>query len=84
MANLPKEYREGWAEENAIFRTARKSYRCHGNGVAPAPGCAGTIRPGDPYIEFVGETPAYQRGTAHCMTCAIAFEYIVPATEGAG
>jgi hypothetical protein len=81
MATLPKEYAEGWAEGNAIFRTARKQYRCAGNGGARphSDGCTSLIRPGDSYIEYVGETPAYQRGSTVCLPCALAFGYIVPA-----
>jgi hypothetical protein len=76
MATLPAEYREGWPEENAIYRTARKRYRCTGNGPTNSPGCTGTIAPGDHYVEYVGDVPAYQRGSTVCMPCALAFEYI--------
>jgi len=79
MARLPAGYVEGWPEENAIYRTARKSYRCRGAGNIPpktAPACVGTITPGVPYVEYVGETPAYARGSAHCVPCALEFGFI--------
>lgn len=77
MARMPNTLREGWPEENAVYRTARKTYRCHGNGPRNSAGCTGTIKPGDPYIEYTGDVPAYTRGSAVCLPCALAFEYVV-------
>lgn len=79
MAALPARFTEGWAEENAIYRTARKTYRCEGSGGIPArhsDACPKLIRPGEAYIEYVGETPAYQRGSPHSIACAINFGFI--------
>ncbi len=81
MATLPKQFAPGWPEENAIYRTARKVYRCHGNGASGdalrhAPSCPGQIVPGTPYVEFVGETPPFQKGSAHSIPCALVFDYI--------
>lgn len=81
MAKLPAKYALGWADANAIYRTARKEYRCIGNGGPHehAEACPRTIAPGEAYIEFVDTTPLYQRGPAVSIPCALAFGYIADA-----
>jgi hypothetical protein len=83
MATMPSEYVAGWPDDNAIWRTARKRYRCDGNGVRQSVACREHIEPGDQYVEYTGDAAPFQRGSTHCIPCALAFEYIVPATEGA-
>ena len=71
MTNLGARYIDGFV------RTARKTYRCGGDGAGggyrkQAVGCT-DIRIGDRYLEYVSEAGAYQSGTRHCMACAKAF-----------
>jgi hypothetical protein len=61
-----------------IVRIARRKWTCRGDGAVPpytqfAPACQQTIHAGDRYLEYVGESPAYQSGTRHCWACALAF-----------
>lgn len=81
MARLPQDYREGWAAGTTIYRaTARKRYTCRGNGsVGHAPDCTRQIEPGQAYLEYVGEVPAFAVGARICLPCALAFEYILRA-----
>ncbi len=60
-------------------RRARKAWPCEGNGSsAPshAPNCPATIDRGYFYIEYLGESGAYQSGSRHCIECAREFGYI--------
>lgn len=65
-------------ERTLISRRARKAHKCRGNGAGGeyrkfADLCPGTIAIGDRYVEYVGEVPAFQSGTAHCVPCYEAF-----------
>jgi hypothetical protein len=73
-------------DELLILRTARKRHVCcQGGGDrshAPAD-CTGTIRPGERYVEYVGEAPAYSSGHAYCLPCHRHFWLpIAPLPEG--
>lgn len=63
--------------EGSILRSkARREYQCTGDGALPshhAKNCTPKIKPGEPYLEYVGETFPFQSGTRHCMACANAF-----------
>lgn len=65
-----------WIPE-CVERTARKHWECEGNGRGGySPEClktSGDINPGDRYVEYLGETPAYQSGSRHCLHCAKMF-----------
>ena len=52
--------------EGSIIRRAKKAHNCYG-----APHCEQHgIKPGETYIEYVGEVSAYQSGARYCLTCA--------------
>lgn len=79
MAGLPAEFEEGWAQDNAIYRTAKKRWTCHAAGGSPrvhAPECSGHIEKGEAYVEYVGEVSGYQSGTRHSLACALHHGYI--------
>lgn len=64
------------SDNTIIIRKARKDWRCWGDGASKAnhaPGCSTQILKGQKYVEYVGETPAYQSGSRHSMACAAAF-----------
>jgi hypothetical protein len=61
-----------------VVRRARKSHRCEGDGSAAdggrhADGCAGTIEPGEQYLEVLWSAPAYAAGGHVCERCARAY-----------
>jgi len=68
-------------DPQTVIRTARKAYRCdchleaHAHlGGRPYPNtpwrwCPVTIRPGDRYPEYLGETSAFQSGHRFCPVC---------------
>lgn len=62
--------------ENCVQRTARKAWpcQCPGNGHRNCThdDCAQEIRPGDRYVEYVGEAAPYQSGTRYCQPCGVA------------
>jgi hypothetical protein len=63
-------------ENGLMFRTARKTHRCNGDGSAShrhAVDCAREIQPGEQYVECFWDTPAYQSGSRVSMACARAF-----------
>jgi len=65
-----------WLDGVVLRRVARKRYRCWGNGarrVSHMTSCPGWIEIGQPYAEYVAETPSYQSGSRHTMPCAEAF-----------
>ena len=47
-----------------VVRRAAKSWQC-------ASLCGVTINPGDRYLEYLGEAPAYQSGSRYCAICAV-------------
>ena len=54
------------------WRTARKEHNCKGDGSAShrhAEDCPQTIQPGMGYVEYYGDTPAYQSGTRITAEC---------------
>ena len=58
----------------AVPRTARKKWlcQCPGNGHQNCPHtieCNQTIRPGERYIEYLGEAAPYASGTRYCLPC---------------
>jgi hypothetical protein len=58
----------------AVYRRARRTYACDcPGGSAPEPhcDCRGHIEPGDRYVEYFGETPAYQSGLRYCLPCGV-------------
>jgi hypothetical protein len=60
------------ADETLALRTARKHRVCcqgGGDGSHASPACTITIRPGEAYVEYMGETPAYHTGHAYCLPC---------------
>jgi hypothetical protein len=59
-----------------LVRRARKRYDCVGSGGADpkhAEGCPRVIEPGDEYVEYFGEAPAYQSGSRHTLACGMEF-----------
>lgn len=46
-----------------VIRTARKPHTCVQCGVE--------IEPGETYVEYLGETPAFQSGSRYCAFCAV-------------
>lgn len=63
--------------ERQTVRTARKEWECAGDGKAHHPNhasaCPRVIHPGEDYLEYLGDAPAYQSGTRHSLACAVAF-----------
>lgn len=63
--------------ENLILRVARKQWACEGDGrhEAPqhAPDCSLVILPREHYVEYVGESAAYQSGSRHSPECTATF-----------
>lgn len=62
--------------ENTIERRAAKRHECEGDGSSDprhADDCPRVIEPGEDYIEYLGETPAYQSGSRHSIPCAVEF-----------
>lgn len=68
---------------SAVYRTARKPWRCQCNGSCSTstgprrspcgnPRCVDTIAPGDRYVEYLGETPAHRSGIRYCLPCGVA------------
>jgi hypothetical protein len=53
----------------ALYRVARKRWACNcpGNGHENCPhdDCAQEIAPGERYVEYLGEAPAYQSGSRY-------------------
>jgi hypothetical protein len=49
--------------EALILRQARKAHVCQP--------CGRTIAIGTRYIEYVGETPAWQTGSPYCLQCGV-------------
>ena len=47
---------------SAVYRTARKPWTCH---LDPQH----EIAPGDVYVEYLGESSAYQSGSRYCLAC---------------
>ena len=66
---------QAWIE-GCIERTARKHYSCVGSGSRDivryphASDCPQSINPGERYVEFLGESPAYESGSRHTLACA--------------
>jgi hypothetical protein len=65
-----------------VLRTARKPHRCEHftlitdapvdrTGRTPRSYCETPIRPGDRYLEYLGESHAYQSGSAYCAEHAL-------------
>lgn len=60
--------------EGCIEREARQRWICTGDGALGfAERCTGIIEAGERYVEYLGETPAYQSGTRKCLACAQEF-----------
>jgi hypothetical protein len=59
----------------ALYRRARKEWgcQCPGNGHHNCPHvlCQQTIKPGDEYVEYIGEASAYQSGKRYCLPCGV-------------
>jgi hypothetical protein len=57
--------------DNTYFRKARKQHCCWGghNGEKRTP-CSEPILSGSPYVEYVGEVPAFQSGHRYHYECA--------------
>jgi hypothetical protein len=64
--------------EMAVYRKARKPWRCtcadpasnnYGGGVVM---CQRSIRPGDTYVEHLGDSGSYQSGVRYCLPCGVA------------
>ena len=74
--------KERWTTEwDVKERVARKQWKCSGDGRATpnhAPGCSGSIVPGERHVEYVGESHSYQTGSKHSLACAIHFGYVDP------
>lgn len=69
--------------EGCLKRRARNRYECQGNGARRAlrkyaPACT-MIMPTTLYMEYVGESAAYESGSRHCLACADAFFGAEPA-----
>jgi hypothetical protein len=72
----------GQQQDGLVIRKARKPHRCdhwerdEGEpdrmGVLPRRYCDTPIRPGDTYLEYLGESPAFQSGYAYCAEHALA------------
>lgn len=65
-------------DSNLIRRTARKAWRCDGDGAGGgyrkyAPECIGTIQPGTRYVEYLGESVPFSHGNSICGACFKAF-----------
>lgn len=71
--------------EECIYRTARKTWACKcdchraevhdpkGKLKSHADFCVGEIKPGDRYIEYMGEVAGYgESGTRYCLPCGVA------------
>ena len=82
---------------NAVYRTARQPWRCQCDGSCGEltrdtsnrtwcgnPACLGVIVPGDRYVEYLGETPAYQSGVRYCRPCGVAAWCTDPAEQVGG
>ena len=70
-------------QDGLVIRTARKPHRCEHfelrpdeprdrMGHAPRTYCEIPIRPGDRYLEYLGEAAAFQSGVAYCAEHALA------------
>jgi len=61
-----------------IIRTARKPWRCDGDGAAKSHRkhsefCCHTIQAHERYVEYVGEAAPYESGYRVCWDCAQEF-----------
>jgi hypothetical protein len=55
-----------------FWRTARKEHKCKGDGSTShrhAANCPLVIRAGEDYVEYYGDTPAYQSGSRITVPC---------------
>jgi hypothetical protein len=79
MTTLTEEQRSS----GLILRTARKPHTCNHftlvvdgtldrMGRTPRVYCETPIRPGDRYLEYLGESPAFHSGSAYCAEHALA------------
>lgn len=64
-----------WDDGTIIFRTARKAHHCdgshdHAKGRRATCLQGGTISKGEPYVEYLGESPLYQNGYRYHYDCA--------------
>jgi hypothetical protein len=63
------------ADDGLISRTARKFHDCDGerdNGSwVHHRECVRVIAPGDRYVEYLGESPAYASGIRYTFPCAV-------------
>ena len=50
------------AGDDCVLRTARKQWVCVS--------CSGAIKPGQRYLEYLGDTHLYASGRRHCLRCA--------------
>lgn len=69
--------------EECIYRTARKPWTCkcdcHRSDLHDPDGeydhddvCAQVIKPGDRYVEYIGEVAGYgESGTRYCLPCGV-------------
>jgi hypothetical protein len=66
----------GLADGALVVRTARKDWRCEGDGAAHprySRGCWREIRQGFRYLEVLWTAPAFASGTRVCEACAREF-----------
>jgi hypothetical protein len=69
---------------SCVYRTARKPWKCEcetsgdpfrrtGKGEPCIHSeCRGEINPSDRYIEYLGESAAYESGIRYCLPCGLA------------
>src|SRR5574341_2334252 len=67
-----------------VLRRARKAHRCKTHGLLRSwdheplpPNRMDIIPPTALYVEYLGETPAYQSGQRYCFACALAAGLVV-------
>lgn len=55
----------GWAVRYEV------TPRTNPNAASRSPECAGDIKPGDRYVEYLGEAAAYESGHRYCWPCGL-------------
>jgi hypothetical protein len=74
LVSMTTELTVGQKQDGLVIRKARKPHRCDHwepageavRGVLPRAYCKTPIRPGDRYLEYLGESPAFHSGAAYC------------------
>jgi hypothetical protein len=63
---------------SVIVRKARKEHRCSGHNGQERTSCLRPIPVGSIYIEYLGESAAYESGARYHIECAAEHERLLP------